>query len=360
MQRVQGTPGEDIAILLCGYEEEVNALLRDANPGLSRRFRAEDAFRFADYSDAQLTDILREKVRAAGLSVTLPTAEAAVRIISRERMKPNFGNAGAVENALTRAKERMQSRLTKALAAQRREAAAQVAAMREAAAREGSGGGVSGDGGAELAAAIASLATPPLLNQSLLVPDDFDKNPASFDKVRAAFADLVDIEAVDTYFEELEAAFDEAREEGRETTGLLGHLVISGPPGVGKSTVAGRLGKAFADAGLLPSDLVVKQSGRTLQDRYIGGTQAKVTEILRSALGGVQYTARPRPRISTVLYSGELTPVPAAARRFPPSPSAAPSRCSSSTRRTACWTRPPSAAAARPPTRARPSKRCAS
>ena len=26
VQRVQGTPGEDIAIILCGYEDEVNAL----------------------------------------------------------------------------------------------------------------------------------------------------------------------------------------------------------------------------------------------------------------------------------------------------------------------------------------------
>jgi SpoVK/Ycf46/Vps4 family AAA+-type ATPase len=50
VQRVQGNPGEDIAILLCGYEDEVNALLRDANPGLARRFRAEDAFKFADVS----------------------------------------------------------------------------------------------------------------------------------------------------------------------------------------------------------------------------------------------------------------------------------------------------------------------
>ena len=34
-------------------------------------------------------------------------------------MKPNFGNAGSVDNALTRAKERIQSRLTKTLATER-------------------------------------------------------------------------------------------------------------------------------------------------------------------------------------------------------------------------------------------------
>ena len=62
---------------MCGYEDDVNALLRDANPGLARRFRPEDAFLFADYTDPQLVHILREKVRWAGLSITLPTAEDA-------------------------------------------------------------------------------------------------------------------------------------------------------------------------------------------------------------------------------------------------------------------------------------------
>ena len=94
-------------------------------------------------------------VRSAGLSITLPTAEDAVSIIARERMKPNFGNAGSVDNALTRAKERMQSRLTKTLAAER--AAADL--------------GEAPPGGTRV-------------NQSLLLPEDFDKNPADFSKVR--------------------------------------------------------------------------------------------------------------------------------------------------------------------------------
>ena len=108
------------------------------------------------------------------------------------------------------------------------------------------------------------------------------------DGVAELATELVEARVGIQFFEELEAGLEEAREEGRETGDLLGHLILSGPPGVGKSTVAGRMGKALFDAGLLPSDVVVKQSGRTMQDRYIGGTQAKVTEILRSALGGAE------------------------------------------------------------------------
>eukprot|EP00900_Chrysochromulina_parva_P024422 jgi/Chrpa1/6613/Chrysochromulina_OHIO_Genome00003637-RA len=63
-------------------------------------------------------------------------AEDAVDILARERMNPQFGNAGSVDSALTRAKERMQSRLTNTLAAEpaaadlrRRDAAAGIAGV---------------------------------------------------------------------------------------------------------------------------------------------------------------------------------------------------------------------------------------
>ena len=291
VQRVQGTPGEDIAIILCGYKDEINALLRDANPGLSRRFRSEDAFRFADYNNAQLTDIMREKVRMYGLSITLPTAQGAIAIVSRERAKPNFGNAGAVENLLSRAKERMQTRLTKALAEHRREA--EVAAAAAVAAEERRSGGALKFGGSEsgnnakMAARVAASSTS-VINQSLLVLEDFDKNPASFDCVKKILDDLVGVEFIHEYFEEVEASVEDAKAEGRDPQ-VIDHLVFSGPPGVGKSTIASRFGKILYACGLLPSDTVVKQSGRTLQDRYIGGTQAKVQETMRSALGGVLF-----------------------------------------------------------------------
>ncbi len=59
VERVQGTPGEDFAVILCGYDEPMDAMLRDCNPGLARRFRKDDAFHFNDYSDEQLVTIMQ-------------------------------------------------------------------------------------------------------------------------------------------------------------------------------------------------------------------------------------------------------------------------------------------------------------
>ena len=37
--KVQGVPGDDRCVLLLGYEEQMQEMMRKANPGLARRFQ---------------------------------------------------------------------------------------------------------------------------------------------------------------------------------------------------------------------------------------------------------------------------------------------------------------------------------
>ena len=67
ISKVHNTPGEDIAVLLLGYEEDMMKMLREANPGMMRRFSPESAFRFEDFTDAQLEELLHLAAAAAGL-----------------------------------------------------------------------------------------------------------------------------------------------------------------------------------------------------------------------------------------------------------------------------------------------------
>ena len=83
---------------------------------------------------------------------------------------------------------------------------------------------------------------------------------------------------------------------------MLGHLAFCGAPGVGKATLACRFGSILKNVGLLPSDNVVKMSGRTMQDRYLGGTQAKVNERPQSAR---PLTASLSASLSAVLMASE-------------------------------------------------------
>lgn len=108
--QVQNTPGEDLCVLLLGYQEQMEEMMNRSNPGLARRFRLSDAFYFEDFSDADLMRILDLKLKEQGLKATADAKKTAIEILARERDRPNFGNAGAVENIISRAKELEQKR----------------------------------------------------------------------------------------------------------------------------------------------------------------------------------------------------------------------------------------------------------
>jgi hypothetical protein len=107
---VQNTPGEDLCVLLLGYQEQMEEMMNYSNPGLARRFRLSDAFYFDDFNDEDLMRILDFKLRKQGLKATEDAKQVAINILARERDRPNFGNAGAVENMISRAKELEQKR----------------------------------------------------------------------------------------------------------------------------------------------------------------------------------------------------------------------------------------------------------
>jgi hypothetical protein len=51
---VQAKPGADIAVVMIGYQKEMENMMSHVNPGLSRRFQIDDAFLFPDFSNEAL------------------------------------------------------------------------------------------------------------------------------------------------------------------------------------------------------------------------------------------------------------------------------------------------------------------
>ena len=94
--------------------------IRRGNPGLARRFQLENAFEFEDYDDQALLRILLRNVARRGKQVTFDTARQVVaRDLAKARMRPNFGNAGAVDNSVSSAVVRAEARLEALPAAER-------------------------------------------------------------------------------------------------------------------------------------------------------------------------------------------------------------------------------------------------
>lgn len=83
------------------------------NPGLARRFKIEEAFKFEDFTEQELLKIMEKKMVEQDVGATDPAKKVALELLSRAKNRPNFGNGGEVENLLSKAKEQCMARRSK-------------------------------------------------------------------------------------------------------------------------------------------------------------------------------------------------------------------------------------------------------
>ena len=115
VEKVSGTPGEDRAVVMIGYENNMMEMFRNSNPGLSRRFDVNNPFRFVDYTDNELALVTSTMLRNRNVKVSLNVFKVIIDKISMQRGLPNFGNIGTVETLLLNAIQRMKHRNGEAL-----------------------------------------------------------------------------------------------------------------------------------------------------------------------------------------------------------------------------------------------------
>ncbi|KAF3923850.1 hypothetical protein ABW21_db0205876 [Orbilia brochopaga] len=247
VSEVQNVPGDDQCVLLLGYKEDLEKMFNAANPGLSRRFPISDGFVFEDFTDSELLNILDLKLLLAELKASSEARDIAIQKISQKRQKPNFGNAGEVENLLNVAKERMLKR---------------------------------------------QLESDELVTE--LLPTDFnpdhDRGNLANNDLKELFKDLIGINDVYQRFEDYQTTSVIMRRRGldpKDHTPML--FVFKGPPGTGKTTTARKMGQIFYNMGFLASNEVIECSASDLTAEFLGQTAQKTRKKLESALGKVLF-----------------------------------------------------------------------
>ena len=76
---------------------------------------------------------------------------------------------------------------------------------------------------------------------------------------------------------------------GKSNPSLTRHLVFTGNPGTGKTTVARLVARIYHALGVLPADTLVEVDKAGLVAGYVGQTEERVADVVTSALGGVLF-----------------------------------------------------------------------
>lgn len=111
-------------------------------------------------------------------------------------------------------------------------------------------------------------------------------------EVKKQLENLVGLDNVKAYLDSLETNLklqERRRAQGLKTSGVTMHMVFTGNPGTGKTTVARLLAAYLKALGVLSSGQLVEVSRQDLVGEYVGSTAIKTAAVIRSALGGVLF-----------------------------------------------------------------------
>jgi hypothetical protein len=117
-------------------------------------------------------------------------------------------------------------------------------------------------------------------------------SPETIDNVKAELMALVGLEAVKKDVLSLLNLLRvrQLRQQAGFSAGAMSlHMVFTGNPGTGKTTVARLLARVYRALGLLPKGHLVEVDRSGLVGQFVGSTALKTNAVVRQALGGILF-----------------------------------------------------------------------
>lgn len=241
--------------IAAGYTKEMVDFLA-TNSGLSSRFN--ETVNFRDYNPEELSEIFRRMAKKDNLTLSIEADKHLQNYFKRifiTRDKQNFGNAREVSNLLNKAKGNRSLRL--------KELRSTNNVSREM---------------------LSELTRSDIEGEENLKEKDINAILAELDE-------FIGMESVKMKIHQLANKLEINRqkmERGLGDAKLTNlHIILTGNPGTGKTTIANKLGEIFKAIGLLPSSKVVVKKPEDLQSSIVNDTGVKTNKACDEAMGGV-------------------------------------------------------------------------
>ena len=254
MKRMEDDRGKFV-VIVAGYKEEMERFL-NINPGLKSRF--DKYIHFNDYNADELMAIFKIMVDKKKYKIS-EESEVKLKDIFQHmydnRVK-NFGNGREVRKLFENIVSQLSTRISKLLA--------------------------------------ESEDVDNKVLTTILPEDVIYELPKklSIKEVMGELDNLIGMtdikEEIKTLMEMFEIQKKRAKETG-ETYKPAVHMVITGNPGTGKTTVARILGKVFRSLGLLAKGHVVEVDRKDLVGQYVGSTPKKTNTKIDLAMNGILF-----------------------------------------------------------------------
>lgn len=243
---------DDLIVIFAGYEKEMNEFM-EANSGMASRIGY--TFRFEDYTTPELLQIFSINAKKAGF--TYDEAEIVPKLkglFDYYRRFKNFGNGRFVMEVLQKA-------IVKHAAHSVR------------------------DVDAEEDFKLASEDIP--TKQELF--DITDWSPRSADDLLADLIGMEDLKAKVCEFERVVEYRERALKAGLKLPSSNLHMVFTGNPGTGKTTVARIIARILYNVGAVPTNKFIEVEANDLSAFQFRSSETAVQKHLKAAMGGVLF-----------------------------------------------------------------------
>ncbi|GAA3493192.1 hypothetical protein GCM10019016_002910 [Streptomyces prasinosporus] len=248
---------DDVVVVAAGYSGQMESFLT-ANPGLASRFTR--TVEFGNYAVDELVTITESLCLKHQFELGPLTREALAVRFERMTRDATFGNGRAARAVFEDMVDRQAFRL-------------------------------------------AAMTDPAENDLTLLLPQDVgDAEAAAVGGTAQDAGDTADpmaeltamvgLAAVKREVADLVSLLTNARQRiaaGLPAPRISNHLVFSGPPGTGKTTVARLYARLLHSLGVLPRDSLVEVARADLVGQYVGHTAQRTKDVFTSALGGVLF-----------------------------------------------------------------------